>query len=298
VLRDALRVAAPFALLALLWGFSFPAISVGLEALPPVLFAAVRYDVAAVLLLAYAVATTAREGWVPTERSDQLAVLGGGVFMVAGNAFLFLGQQTVPSGVAAILQGLVPIATTLWAFAVLDERLSTLGVVGVVLGFLGVGLVVRPDPSNLLAGDTVGRLLILLQVACVSLGGVIVQWAEPTLEEAPLSGWTMVVGALLLHAASAGVGERLGAVSPRAMVAVAYLGVFATALAFFIYFTLIDRRGAFEASLVAYLVPVVATVAGVVLLGERVALLSLAGFAVVASGFLLVKRRALAELVG
>ncbi|SEP22026.1 PEP-CTERM protein-sorting domain-containing protein [Halogranum amylolyticum] len=286
-----------FALLATLWGFSFPAIDVGLESLEPVLFAAFRYDVAAVLLLAYAVTRTRR--WRPADRANLAAVLAGGVFLVAGNALLFVGQQTVPSGVAAIMQSLVPIVTSLWALAILpEERVSPVGAVGILLGFLGVGLIVRPDPSNLLGADGVGRLLVLGQVVSVSLGGVLVQRAEPTLDRAALSGWSMLVGGLLLHAGSLAVGESLAfPATVRAQVAVGYLGVFATAVAFFIYFTLLEVRGALETSLVAYLVPVVATVAGVFLLDESITPLTIVGFLVVFAGFVVLKRRELADLV-
>ncbi|MFC7227092.1 EamA family transporter [Salinirubellus salinus] len=286
-----------FALLATLWGLSFPAISVGLETLEPVLFAAFRYDVAAVLLVALAVTRTTE--WRPSARDDLVAVVAGGVFLVAGNALLFVGQQTVASGVAAVMQSLVPIATTLWALAILpEERISAVGAVGILLGFVGVTLVVRPDPTNLLGGATAGKLLILAQVVSVALGGVLVQRAAPTLDRAALSGWSMAVGAVVLHGVSLAVGEPLALPGvPLAWAAVAYLGVFATALAFFIYYTLLEVRGALETSLVAYLVPVVATLAGVFLLQESIDLLTVVGFAVVFVGFLLLKRRAVADLV-
>jgi drug/metabolite transporter (DMT)-like permease len=293
-----LRSVLPFLVLAVLWGFSFPAISVGLEALPPVLFAAFRYDIAAVVLLGAAVVQAGRREWLPTESADRQAILGGGVFLIAGNAFLFLGQQTVPSGVAAIIQGLVPIATALWALALLpEERLSTVGAIGIVVGFLGVGLVVRPDPSNLLQSDLAGKLLICVQVVFVSLGGVLVQRAEPTLGRNALSGWSMAVGSLVLHGMSLASGEQVVVPEGIALGAVLYLGLFATAIAFLLYFTMLARYGALETSLVAYAVPVVATLAGVVLLDERITPVSLVGFVVIFAGFLLLKRRALAGLV-
>nr|WP_303647567.1 EamA family transporter [Haloarchaeobius amylolyticus] len=286
-----------FALLATLWGLSFPAITVGLESLDPVLFASFRYDIAAVLLVGYGVVRTA--DWYPTARNDLAAVVAGGVFLVAGNALLFVGQQTVPSGVAAVMQSLVPIATTLWALGILpEERVSAVGAVGILLGFLGVALIVRPDPDNLLATGTLGRLLVLGQVASVALGGVLVQRSRPTLDRAALSGWSMAVGAVLLHGTSVALGEPFTLpAAPTAVGAVVYLGVFATAVAFFIYYTLLEVQGALETSLVAYLVPVVATVAGVFILDEQITALTLAGFGVVFLGFVLLKRRALAELV-
>jgi drug/metabolite transporter (DMT)-like permease len=289
---------ALFVTLATMWGLSFPAISVGLEYIPPLLFAAFRYDTAAVLLLGYAAVST--DGWRPVGGNDRQAIVFGGLFLVAGNGLLFIGQQTVPSGVAAILQAMVPIATALWALGLLGERLSGVGSVGVALGFLGVALVVQPNPDSLLDGDTAGRLIILGQVASVSLGSVLVDRAQPSMERVPMTGWAMLVGGLVLHLLSLAAGEPVPAsvAEPAAVGAVAYLGVFSTALAFIIYFTILHDRGAFEASLVAYLVPVVATVVGVAVLGETVSVLSLVGFLVVFLGFALLKRRALVDMVG
>lgn len=292
-----LRDPVLFCALATFWGLSFPAITVGLEYLPPLLFAAFRYDVAAILLLAYAAVWT--DGWIPTGRNDQLAIVGGGLFLVAGNGFLFIGQQTVPSGVAAILQALVPIVTAVWALFLLGERLSLPGAVGVGIGFLGISLVIQPDPNNLLGGDTLGRLLIVVQVISVSLGGVIVQRATPTIDRVPLTGWSMLLGAVVLHLVSLGTGElpSTGAFVPTSIGAVLYLGIFSTAIAFYIFFYILEVHGAFQASLVSYLVPVVATLVGVFVLGESISLLTYAGFGLVAVGFVLLKREALADVV-
>lgn len=290
-------VAVMFATLAIFWGLSFPAISVGLDYIPPLLFAAFRYSVAAVLLLAYA--TLATDDWRPVGRDNQLAILGGGVFLVTGNGLLFIGQQTVPSGVAAIIQALVPIATAIWALVLLGERLSLPGAVGVAIGFLGISLVVQPDPNNLLAGDTLGRLIIVGQVVSVSLGGVIIQRAAPSMGRVGLTGWSMLLGAILLHALSRGIGEAPGSdlTAPVALVAVLYLGIFSTAFAFYIFFYILQVHGAFQASLITYLVPIVATLVGVFVLGETIGVLSIAGFALVAVGFGLLKRDAIAEMV-
>lgn len=292
-----LRDISLFATLALFWGLSFPAISVGLEYLPPILFAAFRYDVAAVILLVYAVAATTK--WFPRERNDQIAVAGGGLFLVAGNGLLFIGQQTVPSGVAAILQTLVPIATAVWALLLLGERLSVPGAVGIGIGFLGISLVIQPDPNNLLGGDTLGRLLIVGQVTSVALGGVIVQRAKPTLGRVALTGWSMLLGGIILHILSFGAREVPdgSAAAPTAIAAVLYLGVFSTAIAFYIFFYILESHGAFQASLVSYLVPIVATLVGVFVLGETINWLTYVGFGLVAVGFVLLKRRAIGDVI-
>ena len=294
-----LRVPALLVGLSLLWGVSFPAISIGLGYLPPLLFAAFRYDVAAILLLGYAVVTAGGRGWVPTGRNNVAAIAAGGVFLVAGNGLLFVGQQTVPSGIAAILQALVPIVTALWALVLLDERLSAMGTLGVIVGFVGIGLIVRPDPGNLTGSDTLGRLLVVGQVVSVSLGGVLIQRARPSMERVAMTGWAMLVGGVVLHALSFAAGEPAptALVDPIAIGTVVYLGVFSTAIAFVIYFTVLSERGAFEVSLVTYLVPIVATVAGVFLLGESIGPLSVLGFAIVFVGFALLKRHTIADVL-
>lgn len=291
------RDAGLFAILALFWGLSFPVIAVGLEYIPPLLFAAFRYDVAALALLGYAFLTDT--AWRPQGQHNIVAIVGGGIFLVAGNGLLFIGQQTVPSGVAAILQALVPIATAVWALFLLGDRLSVLGSIGVGLGFLGIGLVVQPDPGNLLAGDTVGRLIIVGQVISVSLGGVLIQWAGPTLPRVSLTGWAMLLGAIMLHVLSFGIGEGAGGqlLDPTALGAVLYLGIFSTAIAFYIFFYILQIHGAFQASLVSYLVPIVATFVGVFILGETINVLTVVGFGIVAVGFGLLKREALAVAI-
>jgi drug/metabolite transporter (DMT)-like permease len=108
----------------------------------------------------------------------------------------------------------------------------------------------------------------------------------------------MLVGGIILHGVSTGLGEPFSLpTTVEAGLAVAYLGVFATALAFVIYFTLLEVRGALETSLVAYLVPVVATVAGAVFLGESVTSSTMVGFLTVFAGFVVLKHEAISELL-
>jgi drug/metabolite transporter (DMT)-like permease len=286
-----------FISLSIVWGLSFPAIAVGLEYVPPLFFAALRYDVAAVLLLVYAAARL--DGWHPSGRNNLVAIVGGGLFFVAGNGLLFVAQQTVPSSVAAIIQALLPIVTALWALLLLGERPTRLGLAGVVLGFVGIGFVIQPDPSRLVAGDTLGRLLVVGQVISVGLGGVIIQRAGPDIGRVALTGWSMLLGALVLHAGSLLAREvpTADALVPTAVGAIVYLGVFSTAVAFFIYFTILEEHGAFQAALVSYLVPVVATLVGVFVLGETLGLPTIVGFGLIAGGFALLKRRAISDAI-
>ncbi|WP_231184184.1 DMT family transporter [Haladaptatus sp. DYF46] len=108
-------VAALFAYVALAWGGSYVAISVGLHNLPPVFFAASRLDIAAVVLVPSVVAWY--DDWRSKTTGDWVTVCAAGLFVAAGtNAFLFLGQESTPSAVAAVVFALNPILATLFAW--------------------------------------------------------------------------------------------------------------------------------------------------------------------------------------
>ena len=96
--------------LAFAWGTSFAAIEVGLATLPPILFAALRFDIAA-LLFAVAVVVLGQR-WKPRTPADWVLIAVGGGLLIGGHyAFLFIGQSYVSSGVAAIVLSLTPIVT-------------------------------------------------------------------------------------------------------------------------------------------------------------------------------------------
>jgi drug/metabolite transporter (DMT)-like permease len=290
------RNAALFVALAVLWGSAFPAIKSGLAYLPPVLFAAVRYDLAGVLVLGYAAVATPR--WRPRNRREWVAVAISGALMIAAyHALLFVGQQGTTSGAAAIIVSLNPVLTTAFARALLpDERLALPGLVGLASGFAGVAVLANPDTGNLAAGNTVAELLVLAAVAAFALGSVALRrTGSGDLPRETLQAWAMLVGAALMHGVSVGLGESPAAArwTWEALASLAYLAVAASAVGFLIYFDLLDRLGPIEINLVSYAAPPVAVVTGFLLLGERLGLRAAAGFLLVVVGFALVKRRAL-----
>lgn len=294
-----LRNLGLFVALSALWGLSFPAIRAGLSSLPPLLFAAARYDVGGVLLLAFLVARGT--DWRPRTREDGLAILIAGAFLIAGNSLLFVGQQSTTSGIASILYGLIPILTTGFAAAFLpEEPIGGRRIVGVLVGLVGVGVIARPDPGNLFTAELVGIGFVIAAAASVALGSVLLRTRRPTLGTAAMTAWAMVVGGLMLHAGSLAIGERTADVTPSlvAVVAIVYLGVFASAIAYVIYFTLLERFGPLEINLVSYVVPVFATLGGVVLLGEGVSPWMVGGFLLITSGFVVLKARAIVDELG
>jgi probable blue pigment (indigoidine) exporter len=288
------RTVASFLLLAAIWGTAFMAIKAGLAYFPPVLFAALRYDIAAVCMLAYAVYAT--DHAVPRTRGEWGLVAIGGVFLIAGyHALLFVGQQGVTSATAAVVVSLSPLLTTAFARIWLpDERLTTVGLLGMVLGLVGVAVLSRPDPGNLLSADAVAVGLILGAAATFALGSVLLRRSESTLPIETLEGWSMALGALLMHALSAGMGsESVAAIewTPEAVGALVYLSIVSSAFGFLLYFDLLERLGPVEINLVSYVAPVFAALSGWLLLAESITPTTVVGFLVIFTGFCLIKRR-------
>ncbi|MFC6824901.1 DMT family transporter [Halopelagius fulvigenes] len=282
------RTLAFFALTSLLFGGTFVAAKAGLGYFPPLLFVALRFDVAAVALASYAILTTSRDGLLPRTRGDAVGILSTGVLAIGlTNALLFVGQQYATSAVASIVFSLNPVLTPVFAAALLsDERLSARGVAGMILALVGVGLVVNPDPANLLAGGF-GKAILLAGAVAGALGSVLIRWADGGLSSTVRTAWGLPFAAVLCHLLSWSAGESAAAISwtPTAVLALAYVGIFAGAVAYITYFGLIDETGAIRANLVFYVVPVVATLGGAAFLGEAIPLSALAGFGVIFAGF-------------
>lgn len=289
------RDAGLFVLLAALFGGSFVAIKTGLRELPPVLFAGLRFDVAAVVLLGYVVLTHKRASWRPTGRRDLLAVATGAIFLVAlNNGLLFLGQVSTTPAAASVMYGLNPILAPVFAWLILGNRLSVLGIIGIGVALCGVVIIVQPSPATLTDPSSVGQLLVLGAAGAVALGSVLLRRVEPTLSSVAVTAWSMAIGAVLLHAGSLVVGEPQP--SPLSLdgvtlLSILVLGIPSTAVAYAMYFGLIERIGPVRTNLVAYIVPVFAALSGWLVLETAVSIWTGVGFLVVVAGFSLIERQ-------
>lgn len=283
-----------FVVAALAFGTAFVGIKAGVATLPPVLFAAFRFDLGAALLLSALLLRQGVAGSLPRTRHDLLGVgVAGGFLVTINGVLLFVGQQFTTSAAAAVVYGVVPLATAPFAALVLRERLSLVGTLGLVVGFAGLVVVVQPSPA-LLRGTGVGEALVVVAALSVAFGSVLLRRLHPTLSSFALTAWAMAVGAVCSHALSLVLGEPLAVTwTPSAVVAVLWLGTVSTGLAFPAYFALIREAGPVRANLVAYVVPIVAAVSGAVVLGESVAPTTVVGFLVVLCGFALLEREAL-----
>ncbi|MFC4542055.1 DMT family transporter [Halosolutus amylolyticus] len=278
-----------FVLSSLFFGGTFVAAKAGLAYFPPLLFVALRFDIAAVVLLTYVLATSDRADLLPSTRGDVTGILATGVLVIGlTNALLFVGQQYATSAVAAIVFSLNPILTPVFAAVLLsDERLSGRGAIGIGLGLLGVALVVSPDPASLAGGDALGKAILFAGAVSAAIGAVLIRRADATLSSTVRIAWGLPLAAVLTHGFAWGAGESTASIAwtPAAVLSLAYVAIVAGVLAYIAYFALLDAAGAIRSNLVFYVVPAVSTIGGWALLGESIAPLAVVGFLTIFAGF-------------
>jgi drug/metabolite transporter (DMT)-like permease len=293
------RTAALFGVSAILFGGTFVGAKAGLPYFPPLLFVAIRFDIGAVVLASYAVHQLSPADLRPRTTDDILAILSTGIVVIGmTNALIFVGQQYITSGVAAIMMSLNPILTPVFAaFLLHEERLSTRGILGLILGLVGVAFVANPDPSNLIG--SIGLPILFAAAVTGAIGAVGIRWTNPTLSSTARTAWGVPLAALLTHGLSVLAGESAAAISltPIAVLSLAYVGVGSGAVAYLTYFDLIDTVGATRANLLFYLTPVVSTLGGWLLLGETISLVTIGGFMIIFIGFVLLGSGSIAVVV-
>lgn len=276
--------------LAVVWGSSFLLIKVGLRGLSPAQLVLSRLLFGAGVLL---VVVAARRLRLPSELRmwGHLAVLAVTANVVPFVLFAW-GEQRISSGLAGVLNATTPLLTVIVAVVVLpDERASFLRAVGVAIGFVGVVLIIAPwrsGGSTSLAGD----LACLGAAACYGVAFTYTRrFVSGRGSPLALATGQLLVAALLQLAIigiSPGPAVHLTAVVIAAAVT---LGAVNTGLAYLLYYSLIRDVGATSASMVTYLMPIVAVGLGIGLLGERVTWNLFVGAAIVIAGVSLAEGR-------
>lgn len=259
------QLAVAFAAVYVIWGSTYLAIQFAIKTLPPLLMAGVRFLLAGVILYVF---MRMRGQPAPTARQWRTTALIGTLLLMAGNGGVVLAEQSVPSGVVALLVAMVP----LWM--VLLEWLRPGGTrpaartaIGLVVGFAGMVLLV--GPADLAAGNAVdltGALFVMAGSLCWAGGSIYARSAELPENAFVATAMEMVCGGVALLLAGLARGE-LGAWNPAAVSAesvagFAYLVVFGSLMGFTAYIWLLGNTTAARVSTYAYVNPVVAVLLG------------------------------------
>lgn len=278
-------------LLVLIWGTTWAAIRVGLRGFPPFAGAALRFGIAALLLLALTPLFKVRLGRTATERWLWLANATF-TFTISYGA-LYWSEQWVPSGLAAVLFATLPLAVGLLAhFFLPGERLTPAGGIGILVGFAGVAVIFSEDFARL-GGPHVGRAaaVCLLAPFSAACGGVLVKRFGKAVHPLSITAVPMAITAVVLGGVS-GLAERgePWALGRPALFALLYLALVGSAVSFTLYFWLLTHLAATTLSLINYVIPVVAVAVGTFWLAEPLTFRIVAGAALVIAGVALAVR--------
>jgi drug/metabolite transporter (DMT)-like permease len=276
--------------LALLWGATFLWIELALEALSPVQVTLARCVLGAATLLVVCFASGLR---LPRGRALWARIIVAAFFCNALPFMMFsIGQQTIESGVAGVLNATTPLWSLLLGLAIGTERgIRPVRLTGLVLGFGGTVLIFAPWEQAESVGW--GALAVVAAAASYAIGFTfmghqLVGRGIPTisLSAAQLCAATGLTALLLPRNGFAPVD-----LDAKAVVAVIALGVVSTGITFHMTYRIIADEGATNASTVGYLLPVVSIALGVIVLGEDFSLRIAAGMVVVLLGVGMTRRR-------
>lgn len=282
------RLYALFGLVCLVFSTTWLVIRIGLMDLPPLGAAGVRYLIASPIL--FAIARARGLAFPRNTRTWRMLLLLGVTMFTVPFGLIYYAEQTVPSGLTAVLFASHAIFVALLAhFWLKDEPLTPLSVLGVLGGFAGVVLVFWDRMTG--HASWLGESAIVLTAAIQAGSAITVRRFARDIPAVILSCVGTAVGAVLLLAGSfLFESGRTWQWSSRSVLAVLYLAVFGSAVAFTVTIYLLHELGANRVAVTVYITPVLALLWGALFLGESVSRWALAGAFLVVGGVWLTNR--------
>ena len=273
-------------LLCGIWGSTWLFIKLGLEDLPPITFAGIRFVIACAIIY---LLIRVRGIHLPRERRDWLLLAVTGVLSFSLNyGLIFWAEQHISSGLAALLQATTPAFGLVIAHLHLpSERMTWAKIVGVLLGICGVGVVFSNQLSIAGGRALAGCIAVVASSVFVAYSNVLIK-----LEPAILAAGQMFFGLiplLLIGITIEGNPFRFRW-TPLALVSLFYLALVGSVIAFLLYYWLIHNMDVTKTMKISLVTPVIAVVLGLVVLNEKLDWRTIAGGAMIMSGIALARR--------
>ena len=258
--------------LYVVWGSTYLGIKVAVGSIPPFLMGALRFIPSGIVLAGVIAirnrATIRRPSFV--ELRDTTIV--GSFLLLGGMGLVAWGEQTVPSGIAALMIALMPMWLAVFSRIVFGDRLPRMGWLGVAIGIVGVGILAWPA-AGVAALDPAGMLALVASPMLWSAGTL--YSAKRAVRPAPVlfaTGLELLAGGLVLLLAAALSGELVGfdwsTVTTNSWLGVGYLSVVGSLVGYTTFAWLLTVAPLSRLSTYAYVNPVVAIVLGAIILGE------------------------------
>ena len=284
-------------LLSLIWGSTWLFIKLGLQDLPPFTFAGVRFVIAAAILL---IVIAVRRVPLPRERRDWLLIAMTGLMAFTVNyGLLFWGEQRTSSGLAAILQTIIPAFGLVIAHYYLpDERITPSKVCGIALGIVGVALIFSDQASVEGTQALVGSAAIVVGAFCVAYSNVLVKARARHIEPAVLAAGQMICGLvpLLLIGVTLEGNPFTFRWTPLALASLLYLALVGSAVAFLLFYWLVRNMDVTKTMLIPLVTPPIAVLVGWLVLDEGLTWRTATGALGIMSGIALIVTRKKREL--
>jgi drug/metabolite transporter (DMT)-like permease len=257
--------------LALIWGSSFLLIKIGVAELNAFTLVSGRLGSAAV---AFIITLAALRKHLPRDTKTVLILILVGIMNTAVPFVLITwGEQRIDSGLAGVLDGTVPLFSFVIAhFALHDDKLSLGKIFGLIAGFAGVVLLAlrSADPTH--PNPIEGQIAVLVASIAYAFSAVLIRRNLQHVDPIVTAGSTLCVGAITVIVVTLITGQTLPVLSelqPKTILAVLTLGLVNTFIAYILFFTLIKDWGASRTTMVAYVLPIVALILGVIFNNER-----------------------------
>ena len=286
-----LLITSTFVLLTLIWGTTWAAIRIAVRDLPPITGVALRFTIAAALLLPLGRAMGVRYGKKPYE--IRLWIINGVLSFCISYGVVFWAEQWAPSGLAAILFATFPLFTAILAhFTLANERLTGLALVGILIGFAGIATIFSEDFA-VLGGPMVATAaaVLLISPAVSAVANISVKRWGSGIHPISLTAVPMAIAAVVMGAIALGVEQgRPVNFNATSIAALLYMAIFGSAVTFTLYYWLLRYMTATRLALIAYTAPVVALILGAVFLDEPITIRTIAGSVLVIGGVALTVR--------
>jgi drug/metabolite transporter (DMT)-like permease len=267
------QIVTAFVAIYVLWGSTYFGIRLAVESIPPFFMAGTRAVIAGALLYVLA-------RWRGAARPERFhwraTTIAGGFLLLGGNGLVSWAEQRVPSGISALVVGSTPLWMVLLEWLWHSGPRPTVGIVsGLVIGFVGLGILVGPGKlGNGGHIDPVGAGALLLAAFLWATGSLYSRKAKLPPSQWLASAMEMICGGLLLLLAGAATGEwshfNLMGISRHSMIAWIYLTLFGSLVGFTAYVWLLNTTTPARVSTYAYVNPVVAVLLGWAFLNEPI----------------------------